>query len=196
MSKKRIGQNAGLARFDMPMLKAGHLIGRSADHVEREAYEHGFAAGEAAGFEMGQQKAKVLIDKVDALLTELTTLKATMAKEAETQCVELAVGMARKILMQEVATKPEIIVQLAKEALTKLERTGQVTIKINPSLYDLFMKHKPDLLSCHPDIAFDVDPSVSKFGSVVIGPVEEVVTDLDEQLRNLIKDMRDRYGSN
>jgi len=196
LSKRRITQDADLSRFDMPLLRTDLSVGGSADRIEREAYERGYAAGEKAGFEMGQQKAKVLIDKVEALLKELVTLRETIIRAAEPQCIELAVAMARKILMKELTARPEELVNLSKEALLKLERTGQIVIKINPSLYDLFTKHKPELLSVHPDIVFDVDPSISRFGSVVIGPVEEVVTDLDEQLKNLIKDMRDRHGSN
>ena len=53
------------------------------------------------------------------------------------------------------------------------------------------MKLKPQLQTIHPDIVFDVDPSAPTHGSVVMGSVEDVVTDLDDQLRNLIKDMGD-----
>jgi flagellar biosynthesis/type III secretory pathway protein FliH len=83
---------------------------------------------------------------------------------------------------------------MAKEALLKLERTGQVTIKVNPALFEFFTKHKPDLTTIHPDIVFDADPSVTKYGAVVMGPVEDVVTDIDEQLKNLIKDLGDRHA--
>ncbi len=107
----------------------------------------------------------------------------------ETQCVELSVSIARKIVVKELTVQPTEIVKMTKEGLLKLERTGQITIKVNPALYEFFMKHKPDLTRIHPDIVFDVDPSVSPFGTVVMGPVEDVVTDLDEQLKNLIKDL-------
>ncbi|HAM51254.1 MAG TPA: hypothetical protein DCP92_11400 [Nitrospiraceae bacterium] len=102
--------------------------------------------------------------------------------------------MAKKILLKELTTDPQQIVGMTKDALSKIERTGQITIKINPALYDLFMRNKADLLTIHPDIVFDVGPSASRYGSVVMGPVEEVVTDLDEQLRNIIKDMGDRLA--
>ncbi len=190
-SSKRIIKDTGLSRFDMPALKDSYTVGRTADHIERDAYEKGYASGEKAGFEMGEQKAAVLIDKIEDLLRTLTTLKERIVKEAEPQCVELAVGIARKILIRELTTKPEDIIKLTKEGLLKLERTGQITIKVNPLLFDYFMKHKPDLARIHPDIVFDADPSVSKYGTVVMGPVEEAVTGVDEQLKNLIKDIGD-----
>jgi flagellar assembly protein FliH len=183
-----------IACFEMPTLKDTYSIGRTADHIEREAYEKGYATGEKAGFEMGEEKAKVLIDKLEALLVEVATLRTRMVRQLEPQCVELSVSIARKILARELTAKPEEIVKMAKEGLLKLERTGLVTVKVNPLLFDFFMKHKPDLARIHPEIAFDADPSVSRFGTVVMGPVEDVVTDLDEQLRNLIKDIGERLG--
>lgn len=182
------------AKFSMPSLKESYAVGRTADHVEREAYERGYASGEKAGFEMGEQKAKVLLDRLELLLKDLVTLKARIVKETEQQCITLAVSVAKKILVRELSVRPEEIVVMAKDALLKLERNGQITIKVNPALYDLFMKHKPELLRVHPDIMFDADPSVPRHGTVVMGPVEDVVTDVDEQIKNLIKDVVDHYA--
>jgi flagellar assembly protein FliH len=132
---------------------------------------------------------------METIIAELTTLKEAMIRETEPQMVELAVSIARKILTRELTTKPADIVAMTKEALMKIERTGQITIKINPILNELFMKLKPQLLSIHPDIVFDIDPSASPFGSVVMGAVEDVVTDLDEQIKNIIKDIRDYHAT-
>jgi flagellar biosynthesis/type III secretory pathway protein FliH len=191
---KLIRKDSGLARYNMPAFKEDFIVGRGADRIEREAYEKGYATGEKAGFDMGEKKAKVLFDKLDALLADVATMRQQIVKEMETQFVELAVSIARKIIVKELTVQPAEIIKMTKEGLLKLERTGQITIKVNPTLYDFFMKHKPDLTRIHPDIVIDVDPSVSPFGTVVMGPVEDVVTDLDEQLKNLIKDLGAQHG--
>jgi len=191
LSRRKVDQGAQLAPFSMPALKDNYAVGRTADHIEREAYEKGYASGERSGFEMGEQKAGVLIERLEALLADVATLRQRIVREVEPQVVELAVAMARKIVVRELATKPDDIVKMAKEGLLRLERTGQITIKVNPLLYDFLNKHKPELARVHPDIMIDADPAVSKFGTVVMGPVEDVVTDLDEQIKNLIKDMND-----
>lgn len=196
LPKGRIVQDASFARFDMPALKSEFSVGRNADHIERDAYAKGFASGERSGFEMGEQKAQVLLDKMEALIGELAGLRKKMLREIETQCVELSVSISRKIINRELTTKPDEIIRMTKEALLKLERTGQITIKVNPALYDFFSKHKPDLLTIHPEIVFDADPSVSPSGTVVMGPVEDVITDVDEQIKNLIKDLGDHYVRN
>ncbi len=169
--------------------------GQRLEDIEREAYEKGFQAGEKAGFSMGEQKAAVLIDRIEAVLRELIALRETEVRELEPRIIELSAGIARKVLIRELALDPDAIVSIAKEAIMKLERSGQITIKVTPSLYDLFVKHKSGLLNIHPDIVFDIDPSVPPHGSVIMGPLEDVHTDPDEQIRNIIKDMAERNGS-
>jgi flagellar assembly protein FliH len=198
LSKKRTIQEKDIACFDMPLLDSNVKGGaeslsfnQNIEKIEREAYESGFETGEKAGLDMGMQKAAILIEKLETILAELVTLREKLIKESEPQLVELAVSIAKKIILKELTLNPEEIVKITKEALMKIERVGQITIKITPSLYDLFNKLKPELLSIHPDIIFDVDPSISKYGSVVMGPFEDVLTDVDEQLRNLIKDIGD-----
>jgi flagellar assembly protein FliH len=164
-------------------------LNQNIEAIEREAYEKGFEAGEKGGFALGEQKALILIEKLEMLIRELISLKETLTKELEPQMVELVFSIARTVIRKELTTNPEAIVAITKEALTRLGKTGQIIIKINPSLSDLFMKHKPGLTDIYPDIIFDIDPSVAQDGSVVIGPTEDIITDIDEQLKNLIREL-------
>lgn len=163
---------------------------------EREGYEKGFAAGEKAGYATGEQKAKIIIEKLEVLLREVATLKETLIKELEPQVVALAFAIARRIILRELTINPEEIVNITREALKKVDRTGRITVTIHPSLYDLFMAHKPELLSIHPDVAFDTDPSASSTGVVVVGQADAVVTDIDEQLNTLFRALEHERGRN
>lgn len=200
--KKHASAGHEVVLFSMPQLHARGgdaaadlASGQRVEDIEREAYERGFQAGEKDGFSMGEQKASVLIGKIEAILKELVVLREKEIRELEPRIIELSAGIARKILIREVTLDPDAIIQIAKEAMMKLERSGQITIKIPPSLHDLFVKHKSGLLNIHPDIVFDIDPSVPPYGSVIMGPLEDVHTDPDEQIRNIIKDMTERNGS-
>jgi flagellar assembly protein FliH len=167
---------------------------QTVEQIEREAYERGYKVGEEAGFAMGEQKVIVLTERLEGFLQEIATLKKRLLSETEPQILQLAVSIARKIILRELTLDPEEIVKITTEAMMRIERTGRITIKINPLLHDLFIKYKPDLLSIHHDILFDIDPSAPRYGSVVMGPVEDVVIDVDEQLKNLIKEMGDRLA--
>ena len=49
---------------------------------------------------------------------------------------------------------------------------------------------KAELAEFRTEILFDVDPSVSPSGPVVVGTSEEVLTDVDDQIRTIVDDMR------
>ncbi|MEW6569723.1 MAG: FliH/SctL family protein [Nitrospirota bacterium] len=197
--KDRGTPDKDITPYKMPILEKGaeevsakvkeQSINESTATIEREAYEKGFEVGEKAGYSVGEQKAAVLIETLGKIIESLVNFRESLTREIEPQLVCLSLSIARKIIRKELTTNPEEIVEITKEALTRLGRIGPITIKINPSLFDLFMKHKPELLAIHSDLFFDVDPSVSQNGTVAVGSVEEIVTDVDEQLKNLIREM-------
>jgi flagellar biosynthesis/type III secretory pathway protein FliH len=193
--KGRILKKDDAALYRMPSLEGdiGPLskedISQSTEELQRKAYEEGFASGERAGFSDGEQKAAILIERLGMIIEEIAIFKENMVKETEDQVVDLAVAVARKILIEEISERPEVIVTVVREALKKLQRMGTITIKINPSLYDLFMKKKSELIDIHEDIIFDVNANVSLTGPLVISETEEVVTDIDAMIANIIEDI-------
>ncbi len=201
-SKGRIIYEAEVSPFTMPELLEKEAenrevkeIDHTIDEIEREAYERGFEAGEKAGLAMGEEKAKIILEKIENLLKDLLTLRKKMLTDLQAEIIALATSFARKIILRELETEPETLLNMTKEALMKIEKTGPIIIKINPSLYNLFMRLKPELQNLHEDLIFDVDPSISAQGTIVVGPQEEVSTDIDEQLRNLIKELGERIGN-
>jgi flagellar assembly protein FliH len=200
--KGRIIQAEEVSLYSMPELVEREPLGagekeinHSIEEIEREAYERGFEAGEKAGLAMGEEKARVILEGIESLLKELMTLKQRLLSEMRPQIIELATAMARKIILQELKTEPEIIMNMTQEAISRIERTGPITIKINPSLHKIFLRLRPELTNLYEDVIFDLDPSIPIHSTLVIGPEEEVSTDIDEQLRNLIKEMGERIGN-
>lgn len=162
---------------------------RQSEEIEREAYEKGFNAGQSAGFEIGQQNALLLIQRLEKAIANLVHLRQKELKELEKQVIELSITIAKRIIIRELTTNPDIITDIVKEALTRLQKTGQVIIRIHPSLNELFLKNKPQLLSMHPDIIFEVDSNAPLYGADIIGPEETVLTDIQEQFKNIIEDI-------
>ncbi len=195
MYKGRILKNSKAVLYSMPSLEdriSGGNISflQKSENIERQAYEKGFASGEKAGFTAGEQKAAVLIERLEKIIEEMFVFKENLVEDIEAQVVNLAIAIARKIIIEEVSIKPEIIVTMVKEALKRLQRIGTITIKINPAIYDLFMKKKPELLEIHQEIIFDVDSHVPLTGPLVISQTEEVVTDIDSLMANIIEKMK------
>lgn len=193
LSNGRILKQSEAVLFNMPVLdseRGGKSLLNKAEEIQRLAYEKGFAAGEKAGFSAGEQKAAVLLERLENILKEAAAVKNDLVKNLELQAVSLVIAIARKIIIEEVGMRPEIIVTMVKEALKKLQRMGTITIKINPALYELFTANRQRLLDIHPDIIFDVNSNVPVTGPLVTSDIEEVVTDIDSLLSNIIEEMK------
>lgn len=203
MFRNKIIKNCPADSYSMPSLEGlssankGKFRPPKANPVdiEREAFEKGFASGEKAGYEMGKQKAALLLDHLENLFQEMSTLKEKMLSELEPQMVVLAITMARKILREELSTHPEIIEKMVKEAINKISKTGPITIKVNRSLYDLLVEKKEEYQELFPDLIFELDPKGPNGGAVVHSLSEEVQTDLDFQLSNIIEELRNHSGN-
>jgi flagellar assembly protein FliH len=159
--------------------------------IKQKAHEDGFASGEKAGFTAGEQKAAVLIESLEKIIKEFTAFKGHLIKELEPQVVDLASVIARKIIIEEISLNPEVIVTMVKEALNRLQRTGLITIKVNPAIYDLLKDNKPALTEIREGVVIDVDPHLPVTGPLVIGEAEEIVTDIESLLTNIIEKMKD-----
>ncbi len=190
MFNNKIIKRGDAALFDMPSLDCGGESIANAEEVEKRSYEEGFASGEKAGFSEGSQKAAVLSDRLELILRDLAAFRDSYVNDVETKVVDLAVAIARRIIIEEISMKPQIIVSMVKEALKRLERVGNIRIKVNPALYDMFMSKRPELIEIHDDITFDVDSSVPVTGPLVISAIEEAVTDVDSMLENILEELK------
>jgi len=193
LSNRRILKQCDAVLFNMPDLDEerceSNLVNK-AEEIQRQAYEEGFASGERSGFEAGELKAMVLVGRLEKIIEEITEVKENLLKSLEPQVVRLAIAIARKIIVEEVNTRPEVIVTMVSEALKKLQRTGTITIKLNPALHELFTGNRQQLTDIHHDIVFDVNSNVPVTGPLVISDMEEVVTDIESLLSNVVEDMK------
>ncbi|MBI5575068.1 MAG: hypothetical protein HY896_01750 [Deltaproteobacteria bacterium] len=205
MYKGKLVKDAKVAKYVLPSFegaaepaRGGRPEGRGGSHsaqrsprdAVREAQLKGFDEGRKAGLESVESEAARLLDGLKSAVESVHALRAQIAKEAESQVVELAVAIARRVLIEEIAVNPDLIASIVKEAIRKIERTGPVTVKVHPDLYNMISGMRDGLAESPAEIVIDVDPSVPPAGPVVTGTTEEVLTDIDEQLRVIIDEIR------
>lgn len=177
--------------YAMPILEEDSRASlQSIEERQRLGYEEGFASGEKAGFNEGVEKATILIERLSTIIHEIIAFRDNFIEETEAQVVDLSIAIARKIISDEIATKPEIILSIVRNALKKIEHRGTVTIKINPALHELFNRSHASLVSIHDNIVFDSDEKIPLTGPLVIGQHEEVETDLDAMIANVVEQIK------
>lgn len=167
-----------------------NAVMEKANELQKNAYDEGFASGEKAGFAVGEQKTLVLLEGIEKIMSELMSVRAGALQGVDEQVVELAVTIARKVIVEEVSIKPEIMISIVREALKRMERIGTIAIKVNPAIYDIFINNRTKLTDIHDDIVIDADASVPVTGPLVISKTEEVVTDIESLIENITKEIK------
>jgi flagellar assembly protein FliH len=103
--------------------------------LEREAFGKGFAQGERAGAETAGQRGEAMLHRLAQTLDELTSVRAEMIRQTERQMVQLALGIARRIVQREVSLDPDLLLAMARVALERLGDTARVTVRLHPDDY-------------------------------------------------------------
>jgi len=128
------GGSQGDARDD-----AAHAarIAELEEQVERRATlarQEGFREGEAAGRSRAAAEAQPALEKLARSIEEVARLRPRLLRESEAELVELAMGIARRILRRELSVDAEALQGLVKGALEKLSAREICRIRAHPEL--------------------------------------------------------------
>ncbi len=98
--------------------------------LEKEAYDRGFQEGRASGEISGKKEIEPALNSCSTALSDLEKVKDDLRLHAEKASVELAMGIARKIIRKEVAADNGIVIAVIREALKKIVDPENIKIKI------------------------------------------------------------------
>jgi flagellar assembly protein FliH len=107
----------------------------AAERGIRDAREAAFREGEAAGRNQAAAQIQPLLDKLARSLHEVAELRPKLRLEAESDLLQLALAIARKVLHRELSTDPEALAGLVKVALEKIRLRDIVRVRINPQYH-------------------------------------------------------------
>jgi len=148
---------------------------KEAETLRSQAREEGYAEGRNEG-------AKEL--------TEIVAKSSQRLQQIETQLVaqvkDLSLGIARKILGRELATRPEAVVELVKEALVeKARQRREISLRVNPEDMEIIRENRSaliEVLSRAKEISIREDPDVARYGVVIETDAGTIDAQLETQL--------------
>ncbi len=150
--------------------KSVEEIKQKARDVEKQAYIQGFAKGERAGTESGENKFKAVLNNFRQAFLELEKVRKEIYLNAEKKTVDLSLAIAKKIVCHEVATNKEIVLNVVKEAIKKVVDHGRIVIKISPSDFGFIKNSDSGFLNFVDNIeniTFEEDKTISNGGCVI-----------------------------
>jgi len=160
---------------------------------EAAARETGRKEGEAQGRVAGELHLAEVRASVDAALAGFSRDRAQYYQQVETEVVQLALAIARKVLHREAQLDPLLLAGMVRITLEKMENATQVVVRVNPrqgsECRSYFAQHMESgkLLEVVEDPAVETDHCVlqTALGTTEIG-VEVQLKEIEQGLFDLL----------
>jgi flagellar assembly protein FliH len=106
--------------------------------AEQRAYRDGFDAGQREAKAESDRRAALALEEIKIGMQGIAARFAGIETRMETEAVDVAVAVARKLCSELVAAEPlGEIVGLVKECFSHLVSTPHLVVRINASLYEI-----------------------------------------------------------
>jgi flagellar assembly protein FliH len=112
-----------------------HRLAELKIRVEAEtaaAYQRGFQEGEARANAAAADQVQAAVLRMAKSVAEAAALRPRLRQQAESDVVQLALAIARKVLRREMSIDPSAMQALVKVALEKLERHEICRLYVHP----------------------------------------------------------------
>jgi flagellar assembly protein FliH len=110
--------------------------------VQAEARAAGHAEGQAAADAEMSDMMTTMKNLVDMARVE----RHKLMESAEPELVRLAVGIAERVLHQQIALDRGVVVEMAKVAIARLVEKESITVRVNPGDLERMKEHRDELL--------------------------------------------------
>jgi flagellar assembly protein FliH len=152
--------------------------------LEREAFTKGYAAGERAGVEAGARRADGMLRRVAQTIEELSQLRRTITRDTQLQMVQLALALAKRVVLRETSLDPDLVAALAHVAVERLGEQVAATIRLHPEDYATVLSHRGEQWE-GAQVSVVPDPVVQRGGCVVESEFGIIDASIDAQFAEL-----------
>jgi flagellar assembly protein FliH len=109
------------------------------------------ADGHAEGYRAGQDQASRENDEMESTMRGLIEMarveRHKIVESAEGEIVRLAMGIAERIVQQQVALDRGVVVEMTKAAVSRLLDRESITVRVNPADFERMREHREDVLA-------------------------------------------------
>jgi len=168
-----------------PAETAGGPTAAPAPGLAAEEIERAFQAG----VERGRAEARAEVDALGASFTqslrELASFRARLKERYERELLQLALGVARKVVQQELAERPEVWLGMIRAAVKRAVDRERITIRVPPNLTAFVRGALGELrasLEDVKDLELAEDASLPAGGCVIESRSGEVDIGIETQL--------------
>jgi flagellar assembly protein FliH len=166
------------------------------DLTEKEAYDQGFAQGEKDGYELGETRARKIIEKIESIFDEMGRLKSGLVREYEKDLLATIFAIAEKVVHTNLTLNETAIKDNILAALELVAEKREVTLKINPEDFEYVEKLRPELFSNNmqvKSIMITSDPAIARGGCRMETSNGDVDATIESQLKIIQQSLKEAY---
>jgi len=170
---------------------------RNVSLIEQDAYEKGFIQGEKDGFELGEKKANKVIENIEKLFDEMSSLKQEILKQHEKEILDLTFAIAEKIVHHLTKFDEGGVKEAVFNALNLAIEKSKIVLNVNPEDYDYIEELRPDLFKKYKElksITVTSDPSITRGGCFLKTPYGDIDARIETQLEKIYQCLQDTFN--
>ncbi|MBV8298297.1 MAG: hypothetical protein JO083_01875 [Candidatus Eremiobacteraeota bacterium] len=118
-----------------------------ADTIAQDARRRGHDEGFAAGRTEADRRMNDMLVTMQGLLEMARVERHKLIEAAEPELVKLALGIAERVLHQQIALDRGVVVEMAKVAIARLIERDTVTVRVNPADLERIREHRDELIA-------------------------------------------------
>jgi flagellar assembly protein FliH len=152
--------------------------------VSEEA-RRAFQAGYALGREEVQSQVESIAESLLKSLEELAAFRSRLRERYERELLELALGVARKVVQQELAERPEIWLGMIRGAVGRAVDREHITVRVPAALAAFLRQALPELRAALDEVKeLEVveDPGLGAGGCLIESRFAEIDIGVETQL--------------
>jgi len=157
-----------------------------------EEYARAFAAGQ----ELGRREVRAELEGVAGSLVksleELATFRLLLCQRYERELLDLALGVARKVLHAEIRGEPERWLGMIREGIRRAVDRDEVRIRVPAALATFLAEHLPEMraqLDGVKDLVIVEDPGLQEGGCVIETRFGELDLGIDTQVDQVEREL-------
>ena len=160
--------------------------------LQQEAYSSGFEAGLVQGRAEVQGPAEAEIQRALGIVAQVEQLRLESARQAESDIVELALAMARKVIHREVALDPDIVVAQVRDIINKIADKGLIRVLVNPQEAEHLQSFHPTFTGVDGKalrVSIESDETIQAGGCIIESSQYFINATIEKQLEAIWQEM-------
>ncbi len=182
---------ADLERLSLEEKVEGEAL-RRLKGLQEQAYHEGYQLGLDEGREKAFNELKLdlagQIESLASVIQSLQSLKTDLLAHNERQIMELVFYIGKRLALDEISTRPEIVLEIVRKAVESTQVEEKIAIKVSPSDHALIEASKEKLgreFDFLKNAKLEASEQVSSGGCIVSTGFGEVNSTIEQRVAKL-----------